>query len=106
MNLFNQYSVKVKVLPYFSMVGGFDWNMIYKWIQIPDRVKNEMENPAAPIKTATMLGAFFCIRKDYFELLGMYDAEYQVKMISIYHVVRNYLYVYYQLIFVILDLGS
>lgn len=60
------------------MVGGFDWNLIYKWIDIPERVKAQMENPASPIKTATMLGAFFAIRKDYFELLGMYDAEYQI----------------------------
>jgi polypeptide N-acetylgalactosaminyltransferase len=60
------------------MVGGFDWNLIYKWIKIPDSEKKRMKNPSEPIKTATMLGAFFCIRKDYFQLLGMYDPAYEI----------------------------
>lgn len=60
------------------MVGGFDWNLIYKWKDIPDWEMKRRNNSCEPIKTPTMLGAFFVIRKDYFELLGMYDPEYEI----------------------------
>lgn len=57
------------------MVGGFEWNLIYKWKNIPQVEKERLKNPCEPIRTPTMLGAFFVIRKDFFEMLGMYDPE-------------------------------
>lgn len=64
--------------PKTYMVGGFDWNLIYKWKEIPEWEKKRLDNSLSPIRTPTMLGAFFVIRKDYFELLGMYDPEYEI----------------------------
>jgi hypothetical protein len=36
------------------MVGGFDWNLIYKWKQIPQWEKDRLKNPSDPMKTPTM----------------------------------------------------
>lgn len=60
------------------MVGGFSWDLIYKWKEIPKWEKERLKDPCEPIRTPTMLGAFFCIRKDYFELLGMYDEQFEI----------------------------
>lgn len=60
------------------MVGGFDWDLIYKWKEIPKWEKERLKNPCEPTRTPTMLGAFFCIWKDYFELLGMYDEQFEI----------------------------
>lgn len=64
--------------PETYMVGGFDWNLIYKWKNIPEWEKKRLNNSCDPIRSPTMLGAFFVIRKDYFEMLGMYDPEYEI----------------------------
>jgi len=64
--------------PKTYMVGGFKMDLIYEWINIPDREKKRHKDASEPLRTPTMLGAFFVIRKDYFELLGMYDEEYEV----------------------------
>lgn len=45
---------------------------------IPEWEKKRLKNPCDPIRTPTMLGAFFAIRKDYFETLGMYDEEFEI----------------------------
>ncbi|CRL08211.1 CLUMA_CG020989, isoform A [Clunio marinus] len=57
---------------------GFEWNLIYKWKNIPEWEKKRMNNPCEPIRTPTMIGAFFVIMKEFFEMLGMYDPEYEI----------------------------
>ncbi|CAO1427106.1 unnamed protein product [Diamesa tonsa] len=59
-------------------VGGFDWSMTYEWKPIPESEKIKHKDPSEPILTPTMLGAFFAIDKEYFELLGMYDPEFDI----------------------------
>lgn len=54
-------------------IGGFKWNLIYEWVYISEREKARMGHPCAPIKTPTMLGAFFVIMKENFLRVGMYD---------------------------------
>lgn len=49
------------------------WDLIYEWIHISEREKARMGHPCAPIKTPTMLGAFFVIMKENFLRVGMYD---------------------------------
>jgi polypeptide N-acetylgalactosaminyltransferase len=63
--------------PETYMVGGFKWNLIYEWIAIRDEEKQRMGHACAPIRTPTMLGAFFVIMKDNFIRVGMYDEEYE-----------------------------
>ena len=41
------------------MVGGFDWNLIYKWKDIPKWEKDRLKNPCEPIRTPTMQ-VFYC----------------------------------------------
>lgn len=52
-------------------VGGFNWNMLYTWIEVPNKGID-------PVRSPTMLGAAFVIRKDYFEALGYYDPGFEI----------------------------
>lgn len=61
--------------PTHVSVTGFDWNLMFNWKAIPESEKKRRKNPNDPVYSPTMLGAFFVIDKDYFELLGMYDPE-------------------------------
>lgn len=74
----NTLEYKYNPNPDTYQVGGFDWKLIYKWKQIPEEEKKRQNNSCEPTRTPTMLGAFFVIRKDYFELMGMYDPEYEI----------------------------
>lgn len=42
-------------------ITGFDWNMIFKWIQVPEFEKNRRKNPNEPIRSPTMLGEKYLI---------------------------------------------
>jgi polypeptide N-acetylgalactosaminyltransferase len=59
-------------------VNGFDWNLIFNWKLPPPEEFQRRKNPNEPIYSPTMLGAFFVIDKDYFELLGMYDPQFEI----------------------------
>lgn len=50
----------------YPYVGGFTWAMMYTWIEATNK-------DAQPVRSPTMLGAAFVIRKDYFKELGYYD---------------------------------
>lgn len=54
-------------------VQGFNWNLIFTWKQQSYAERIRRKTPEDPIYSPTMLGAFFVIDKEYFELLGMYD---------------------------------
>ena len=57
----------------YNWVGGFTWEMMYTWTEIPRPNKSE-----TPLPSPTMLGACFVIRKDYFEYLGWYDNGFEL----------------------------
>jgi polypeptide N-acetylgalactosaminyltransferase len=59
-------------------IGGFNWNLIHKWIPISQREKARMKHPTDPIRTPTMIGAFFVIMKENFLRLGMFDEGYEI----------------------------
>lgn len=59
-------------------VTGFNWDMIFIWKDIPDSERKRRKNPNEPIYSPTMLGAFFVIDKEFFEMLGMYDEEFDI----------------------------
>lgn len=55
----------------YPYVGGFTWEMMYTWIL-------GVNKDAQPVRSPTMLGAAFVIRKDYFEELGFYDDGFEL----------------------------
>lgn len=55
----------------YNWVGSFTWELMYTWTQI----ENMPNRSDIPLRTPTMLGAIFVIRKTYFEHLGYYDEE-------------------------------
>jgi polypeptide N-acetylgalactosaminyltransferase len=59
-------------------VTGFDWNLIFNWKQPPKSEHERRGNPNEPIVSPTMLGAFFVIDKEFFEMLGMYDPGFEI----------------------------
>lgn len=59
-------------------VGGFEWNMIYEWKTVPDFERIKHKDLSEPVWSPTMLGAFFVIDKEYFEMLGLYDPEFDI----------------------------
>ncbi|CAL4066204.1 unnamed protein product [Meganyctiphanes norvegica] len=52
--------------------GGFDWQLMFKWIP------SETDNSIMPLATATMSGGIFSIDRDYFNHLGGYDPEFDM----------------------------
>lgn len=57
----------------YNYVGGFTWELMYTWIEVPQENRSE-----TPVQAPTMLGAAFAIRKDYFESLGYYDSGFEL----------------------------
>lgn len=59
----------------YSWVGGLTWELMYTWTMVngPRPKKSE-----TPLRSPTMLGAAFVIRKDYFEELGYYDTGFEL----------------------------
>lgn len=57
----------------YNWVGGFHWKLMYTWIRSPMPNRSDV-----PLKSPTMLGAAFAIRKDYFEELGFYDTGFEL----------------------------
>lgn len=59
--------------------GGFDWNLVFKWIYMTESEKREhSKQPIAPIRTPMIAGGLFAISKDFFNELGKYDTKMDV----------------------------
>lgn len=75
-------SIKPQTLEYHNVisdlypwVGGLTWQLMYTWTMVAGPRPNRSETP---LRSPTMLGAAFAIRKDYFEELGYYDSGFEL----------------------------
>lgn len=59
-------------------VGGFDWNLSFKWISISDEANSTRSNEWDPVRSATMAGGLFAIDKNFFYRIGTYDPEFEI----------------------------
>lgn len=59
--------------PKDMFVGGFDWDLVFRWVDMSESEKKRKKNPWDPTRSPTMAGGLFSIAKVFFEELGMYD---------------------------------
>lgn len=59
-------------------IGGFNWQLKFKWKGIPSSILVKRKIPAAPIQTPTISGGLFAINKDFFNHLGLYDDGFEI----------------------------
>ncbi|XP_028134675.1 putative polypeptide N-acetylgalactosaminyltransferase 9 [Diabrotica virgifera virgifera] len=59
-------------------VGGFDWNLVFTWHNVPPRENERRTDPAEPVYTPTMAGGLFSISKKFFEEIGTYDPGLEI----------------------------
>ncbi|XP_051926576.1 polypeptide N-acetylgalactosaminyltransferase 12 [Hippocampus zosterae] len=59
-------------------IGGFDWNMVFRWNGIPDHEMKRRRSPIDVIRSPTMAGGLFAVSKSYFAYLGTYDIGMEV----------------------------
>ena len=60
------------IAPYES-VGGFNWNLMFSWKNIPDEDILKQNNPAEPLQTPTLPGGNYAIDREFFNILGQHD---------------------------------
>jgi polypeptide N-acetylgalactosaminyltransferase len=60
------------------LVGGFDWNLTFRWHTVPEAEKRRKNDPSEPTRSPTMAGGLFSIDKYYFETLGSYDPGFEI----------------------------
>lgn len=53
--------------------GGFNWNLHFKWDDLPKGTLKDTSSFAGPIKSPTMAGGLFAIDRIYFQEIGEYD---------------------------------
>jgi len=53
--------------------GIFEWGMLYKESELPDKEKNKREHNSEPYPSPTHAGGLFAINREYFLSLGGYD---------------------------------
>ncbi|KAK0415677.1 hypothetical protein QR680_012054 [Steinernema hermaphroditum] len=58
--------------------GGFTWSLLFKWDYPSRDYFEDKQNYIRPLKSATMAGGLFAIRRDYFFELGQYDGGMDV----------------------------
>jgi polypeptide N-acetylgalactosaminyltransferase len=63
---------------FYTQIGGFDWKLIFRWIDIPNSEKTRRKDPSEPVRSPTMPGGFFSIDRTFFERLGWYDTGFNV----------------------------
>ena len=62
----------------YLAVGGFDWNLVFNWHQVPGREVSRKSHPWAPTHSPTMAGGLFSIDRKFFEKLGTYDSGFDI----------------------------
>lgn len=61
------------------VMGSFNWNLIFRWQAIPDRIRNlDVQDETSEFRSPTMAGGLFAISRSYFEELGRYDYEMDI----------------------------
>jgi polypeptide N-acetylgalactosaminyltransferase len=51
-------------------VGGFDWNLQFRWYPLPERERKRRKHHLEPVRSPTMAGGLFAMSKRYFNDLG------------------------------------
>nr|XP_049694323.1 putative polypeptide N-acetylgalactosaminyltransferase 9 [Helicoverpa armigera] len=59
-------------------LGGFNWDLRFNWIGIPQEEYARRTNPLAPISTPTIAGGLFAIHVDFFKKIGYYDEGFEI----------------------------
>lgn len=59
-------------------VGGFEWEMTFTWIMVPQREKDRRKDASEPARSPTMAGGLFSIDTEFFKKLGMYDPGFDI----------------------------
>ncbi|KAF7256517.1 hypothetical protein EG68_06413 [Paragonimus skrjabini miyazakii] len=59
-------------------VGGFDWDLSFRWHFPPQRDLSRPGAPYSPINTPTIAGGLFSIHRGFFERLGFYDQQMEI----------------------------
>lgn len=59
-------------------IGGFDWRLVFTWHSVPDYEQKRRRSPTDVIRSPTMAGGLFAVKKDYFHYLGTYDTGMEV----------------------------
>jgi polypeptide N-acetylgalactosaminyltransferase len=59
-------------------VGGFDWNMRFKWYPLRDDLSKNRQTNYEAVESPTMAGGLFAISKRYFESIGTYDSKMEI----------------------------
>ena len=61
------------------VMGSFNWNLIFRWQSIPDRIRNlDVRDETSEFRSPTMAGGLFAISRSYFDHLGKYDYEMDI----------------------------
>ncbi|ESO97702.1 hypothetical protein LOTGIDRAFT_104326 [Lottia gigantea] len=60
------------------LVGGFKWNLFFRWDPIPVKIRKMLSDLSQPIKSPTISGGLFAIDKEYFKELGEYDPKLKI----------------------------
>lgn len=59
-------------------LGGFNWDLRFNWIGIPQEEYARRTNHLAPISTPTIAGGLFAIHVDFFKRIGYYDEGFEI----------------------------
>ncbi|KAM6974555.1 polypeptide N-acetylgalactosaminyltransferase 12 [Tautogolabrus adspersus] len=59
-------------------IGGFDWRLVFTWHSVPEYEQKRRRSPVDVIRSPTMAGGLFAVKKNYFHYLGTYDTGMEV----------------------------
>jgi len=73
-----------KTLEYYNsngnyfQIGGFTWQGHFTWIDIPEAEKRRRKSSVDPLRTPTMAGGLFAVKRSTFWEMGSYDEDMDV----------------------------
>ncbi|CAJ1083993.1 polypeptide N-acetylgalactosaminyltransferase 12 [Xyrichtys novacula] len=59
-------------------IGGFDWRLVFTWHSVPKSEQKRRRSPVDVIRSPTMAGGLFAVKKNYFHYLGTYDTGMEI----------------------------